>query len=107
MKATAGPHHHRFHRGDVMAENIGRWWLRLTEEGELEKHRKNIEFAMDCPRHLVSLQCHQTTLQRLREAACSFQEPTPAQPLSCRAIPTKGLPGRRQPRPSNHSRRCT
>jgi hypothetical protein len=38
-----------------------------------KNHLKNIEFAMDCPRHLVLFQDRQETVKRLLEAAALFR----------------------------------
>jgi hypothetical protein len=52
-----------------MDENLGRWWPLLIREKD---HLKNIEFAMDCPRHLVIFQHRQKTIKRLLEASMLF-----------------------------------
>ena len=51
-----------------MGESLGRWWCLLTK-----KDRQNIEFAMDCPAHLVSFQDRERVIERLLEASMLFR----------------------------------
>jgi hypothetical protein len=52
-----------------MAKNIGRWRPLLIKKKD---HLKNIEFVMECPRHLVPVQGHQRTVKLLLEASMLF-----------------------------------
>jgi hypothetical protein len=75
-----------------MAENLHRWLSRLIKGKD---HLKNIEFAMDCPRHLVLFQDRQKTIKRLFEASMLFTGTYAATAAILQADPPP-VPNRRQ-----------
>jgi hypothetical protein len=55
IKATAGPYHHRFQTGDVMAENILLWLPLLTEKQRQESEACGVHLFSDRQRAIETM----------------------------------------------------